>query len=124
MMNGFDLMIWNYNKDSDLSPFILLDDSIDTIKDEYNAMTKRLRYGILNASLTCKNLTQSWKNQESQKKSTSVILHNSFSSSNLSHNVDNGNGGSLAVAATAWQWCRQWQRCGGSGGGGSLVATW
>jgi hypothetical protein len=43
MMNGFDLSNWNYNNDSDLSPFISLDDSIDTIKDEYNLMTDRLR---------------------------------------------------------------------------------
>jgi hypothetical protein len=43
----------------------------------------------------------SWNNPESRKKSTSVILHNSFSSSNQSHNVDNGNGGSLVTAAVA-----------------------
>ncbi len=43
MMNGFNLSNWNYNDNSDLSPFILLDNSIDTIKDEYDLMTDRLR---------------------------------------------------------------------------------
>jgi hypothetical protein len=53
----------------------------------------------------------------------SVILQNSFSSSNLSHNVDNGDGGSLVVAVAAWQWQRQWQWCGGSGSDGSSMIT-
>jgi hypothetical protein len=41
---------WNYNDNSDLSSFIIPDDSIDIIKDEYNLMTNRLRCGILKAS--------------------------------------------------------------------------
>jgi hypothetical protein len=55
----------------------------------------------------------------------SVILQNSFSSSNLFHNVDKGNSGSLAAAVAAWQSQLRWQRCGGSGSGsgGSLVVT-
>jgi hypothetical protein len=56
----------------------------------------------------CKNSMPGQNNQEGQKKSTSVILQNSFSLSNLSCNVDNGNGGSLVAAAAAWQWWRQW----------------
>jgi hypothetical protein len=44
MIIGFDLSNWNYNNDSDLSSFIILDDSIDTIKDEYDLMTDRLRH--------------------------------------------------------------------------------
>jgi hypothetical protein len=50
VINGFDLLKWNYNNDSDLSPFILPDYSIDTIKDEYDLMTDRLRCQILKAS--------------------------------------------------------------------------
>jgi hypothetical protein len=42
MMNGFDLSNWNYNNDSDLSSFIIADDSIDLIKDYYDIMTDRL----------------------------------------------------------------------------------
>ncbi len=72
----------------------------------------------------CKNLMPGWNNQEGQKKSTSVILQNSFSLSNLSCNVDNGNGGSLVVAAAAWQQWRRWWRCGVSDSGGSLGVTW
>ncbi len=55
------------------------------------------------------------------------MLQNSFSLSNLSSNVDNDNGGSLVAAVAAWQrqrWWQRWQRCGGSGSGGSLVVTW
>jgi hypothetical protein len=37
--------------------------------------------------------------------------------------LDNGNGSSFAAAAAAWQWQQRWQRCGGNGGGNSLVAT-
>jgi hypothetical protein len=62
-------------------------------------------------------------NQESQKKSTSVILQNSFSLSNISCNVDNGNGSSLVAAAAAWQRQRQWWRRGASESGGSLGVT-
>ncbi len=62
-------------------------------------------------------------NRESQKKSTSVFLQNSFSLSNISCNVDNGNGGSLVVAAAAWQHRRRWWRRGVSGGSGSLGVT-
>jgi hypothetical protein len=68
----------------------------------------------------------------------SVILHHSFSSSNLSHNIDKGNSGSLAtaaaVAAAWWQW--QWRQLSGNtvaeaavlwrwqcSSGGSLVAA-
>jgi hypothetical protein len=43
MINEFNLLDWNYNNNSDLSPFILPDDSIDMIEDEYNLMTDRLR---------------------------------------------------------------------------------
>jgi hypothetical protein len=65
-----------------------------------------------------------WNNQEeSQKKSTFVILQNFFSLSNISCNVDNGNGGSLVAAAAAWQCWWQWQRRGVSGSGGSLGVT-
>jgi hypothetical protein len=58
----------------------------------------------------------SWNIQESQQKLMSVSLHNSFSSSNLSHNVDNGGGSCLAVAVAAWR-----QLC--SSSGGSVVAV-
>jgi hypothetical protein len=44
MMNGFDISDWNYNDDSDLSLFIIADDSIDLIKDYYNIMKDRLRH--------------------------------------------------------------------------------
>jgi hypothetical protein len=50
MMNGFDLSNSNYNDDSDLSLFIIPDDSIDLIKDYYDLMTDRLRRRILEAS--------------------------------------------------------------------------
>ncbi len=50
MMNGFNLLNRNHNDNSDLSPFIVLDDSIDTIKDEYDLMTDRLRHWMLKAS--------------------------------------------------------------------------
>jgi hypothetical protein len=56
----------------------------------------------------------------------SALLQNSFSLSNLSCNVDNGNGGSLVEAVAGWQcqqWWWRWQQHGGSGGGGSLVVT-
>jgi hypothetical protein len=53
----------------------------------------------------------------------SAILQNSFPSSNKSHNVDNGNGSSLAVAVAAWQRRQCWWQCGSSGSGSSLVAT-
>jgi hypothetical protein len=43
MMNDLDLSDWNYNYDSDLSLFIMPDESIDLIKDYYNIMTDRLR---------------------------------------------------------------------------------
>jgi hypothetical protein len=43
MINVFDLSNWNYNDNSDLSQFILPDDSIDRIGDEYDLMTDRLR---------------------------------------------------------------------------------
>ncbi len=71
----------------------------------------------------CKNATPGWNNQESQKKSMSVILQNSFSLSNISWDVDNGDGGSLVVAAAAWQCQRRWGQHGVSGGGGSLGVT-
>jgi hypothetical protein len=44
MMNRFDLSDWNYNDDSDLSSFIIADDSTDLIKDYYNIMTNRPRH--------------------------------------------------------------------------------
>jgi hypothetical protein len=44
MMNGFNLSNWNYNDDSDVSVVFLPDDSIDTIEDEYDLMTDRLRH--------------------------------------------------------------------------------
>jgi hypothetical protein len=50
VMNQFDLSDWNYNNDSDLSLFIILDESIDLIKDYNNIMTDRLRRQILEAS--------------------------------------------------------------------------
>jgi hypothetical protein len=43
-------------------------------------------------------LTPSWNNQESQTKSMSVMIQSSFSLSNLSPNVDNGDTGSLVAA--------------------------
>jgi hypothetical protein len=43
MINGFDLLNWNYNDDSDLSLFIIPNDCIDRMKDEYDLMTDRLR---------------------------------------------------------------------------------
>ncbi len=53
----------------------------------------------------------------------SVILQNSFSLSNISCNVDNGDNGSLVVAAAAWQRWQHWRWRGVSGGGGSLVVA-
>ncbi len=50
MMIGFDIPNWNYSNDSDLSSFIMADDSIDLIKDEFNIMTERLWCQILEAS--------------------------------------------------------------------------
>jgi hypothetical protein len=50
MINGFNLSSLNYNGNSDLSSFIIPDDSIDMIKDEYDLMTDRLRHQILKAS--------------------------------------------------------------------------
>jgi hypothetical protein len=50
MMNGFNLSNWNYKNDSDLSLFIITDDSIDLIKDYYKLMTDKLGGGILEAS--------------------------------------------------------------------------
>jgi hypothetical protein len=50
MMHGFDLSDWNYDDDSDLSSFIIADDSIDLIKDYFDKMTDRLRRQILEAS--------------------------------------------------------------------------
>ncbi len=104
MMNGFNLSDWNYNDNSDLSLFIIADDSMDLIKDYFDIMTDRL-------------------NWESQIKSTSVILQNSFSLSNISCNVDNGNGGGLLVAVAAWRCRQRWRQHGVSGGGGSLGVT-
>jgi hypothetical protein len=46
----------------------------------------------------------SWNNQESQTQSMSALLQNSFSLSNLSCNVDNGNGSAMPVAWWQWQW--------------------
>ncbi len=42
MMIGFDISNWNQNNNLDLSSFIMADDSIDLIKDEFNIMTDRL----------------------------------------------------------------------------------
>jgi hypothetical protein len=39
MMNGFNLLDWNHNNNSDFSLLIIADDSIDLIKDEYIIMT-------------------------------------------------------------------------------------
>ncbi len=50
LMNQFDLSYWNYKDDSDLSLFIIPDESIHLIKDYYNIMTDRLRCQILEAS--------------------------------------------------------------------------
>jgi hypothetical protein len=58
----------------------------------------------------------SWNIQESQKKLMSVSIHNSFSSANLSHNVDNCGSGCFAAAVTAWH-----QLCGSSSN--SVVAV-
>jgi hypothetical protein len=62
-------------------------------------------------------------NQERQKKSMSVILQNFFSLSNISCNLDNGDGSSLVVAAAAWQRCWRWQWHDVSGSGSSLGVT-
>ncbi len=65
-------------------------------------------------------------NQESRTQSMSALLQNSFSLSNLSCNLDNGNGGSLVEAVAGWQcryWWWRWRQHGGSGGGGNLVVT-
>jgi hypothetical protein len=50
MIKGFNLSNRNYSNDSNLSSFIIPDESIDMIKDEYNLMTDRLRRRILKAS--------------------------------------------------------------------------
>jgi hypothetical protein len=50
MINGFDLSNCNYNNDSDLSLFIIPDDSIDLIKYYYNLMTDGLRHQLLEVS--------------------------------------------------------------------------
>jgi hypothetical protein len=51
MMNGFDLSNWDYNNNhSDLSLFIIADDSINLIKYYYNIMTDRLRRQKLETS--------------------------------------------------------------------------
>ncbi len=50
MMNQLNLLDWNYDDDSDLSSFIIPDESIDLIKDYYNIMTDRLRRPILESS--------------------------------------------------------------------------
>ncbi len=39
MINGFDLLNWNYNNELDLSPFILSDESIATNEDKYGLKT-------------------------------------------------------------------------------------
>ncbi len=44
MMTGFDTSNWNY------SSFIMADDSIDLIKDEFDIMTERLWRRILEAA--------------------------------------------------------------------------
>jgi hypothetical protein len=68
----------------------------------------------------CKNLMPGWNNQEGRKKSTSVILQNSISLSNLSCNIDNSSGSSLVATAAAWQRQRRWWQRGISDNGGSL----
>jgi hypothetical protein len=50
LLNQFDLLNWNYNDDSDLSLFIIPDESIDMIKDYYDIMTDRQRRQILESS--------------------------------------------------------------------------
>ncbi len=50
MINGFDLLNWNDNDESDLSPFNLPDDSTAMIEEEYNLMTDKLMHQILKAS--------------------------------------------------------------------------
>jgi hypothetical protein len=50
MINQFNLSDWNYDDDSDLSLFIIPDESIDLIKDYYDIMTDRLRRQILESS--------------------------------------------------------------------------
>ncbi len=42
MIDGFDMSDWNYNNDSDFLSYIMADDSIDLIKDEFDIMTDRL----------------------------------------------------------------------------------
>ncbi len=44
MMTGFDTSDWNYNDNSDHLLYIMADDSIDLIKDEFNIMTDRLYF--------------------------------------------------------------------------------
>ena len=50
MMIQFNLLDWNYYDDSDLSSFIIPNESIDLIKDYYDIMTDRLKRRILEAS--------------------------------------------------------------------------
>jgi hypothetical protein len=42
MIDGFDVSDWNYNNNSDLLSYIMADDSIDLINDEFDIMTDRL----------------------------------------------------------------------------------
>jgi hypothetical protein len=114
MMNGFILSNWNYNDDLDLLPFILLDDSIDTIKDEYNLLTDRLRRRILKASPHARIQRQVGiieKVERNQRLSSYTILvhHQTYLT--------------MQITTTAAAWRRQWQLGNGGGSGGSMVAV-
>jgi hypothetical protein len=50
MIDGFNISNWNYNNDSDLLLYIMDDDSVDLIEDEFYIMTDRLWGQILEAS--------------------------------------------------------------------------
>ncbi len=85
-------------------------------------MKNRLRRWILKASPN----TRIWYQVgiiKKVKRNQCLSSNRFFLSSNLSHNVDNGDGGSLAAAAAAWQRRQRWRQRGGSGGGDGLVVT-
>ncbi len=55
MINEFDLSNLNYNDNSDLTLFIIPDDSSNLVKDEYDLIADRLRCQILKVSPHAKN---------------------------------------------------------------------
>jgi hypothetical protein len=111
MTNGFNISDWNHNHNSDLSLFIIADDSIDLIKDYYDIMTDRLRRQILEAS-PCARIQREVGIIEKVERYQRLSSYN------------NGDCGSLVVAVATWQhWWWWWQQRGVSGGGGSLGLT-